>query len=218
MGKKVLYLDVDVHHGDGVAYGFYDRPDVMTVSIHQNPRTLFPGTGFEEEIGSDAGKGYCINIPVPIGTYDEAYLRVFEALVLPLAGAYDPDFIVFELGADGLAGDPLANLRLTNNVYADIVNHLLNLGKPILATGGGGYNVENTVRAWALAWSVFCGDDPGDGAMHSMGGVMLQSTEWLGGLRDRQITVTDTQRSSVMYSLNATMEKIKKMVFPIHNL
>jgi acetoin utilization protein AcuC len=217
-GRKVLYLDVDVHHGDGVAYGFYDRPDVMTISIHQNPRTLFPGTGFEEEIGTGAGKGYCVNIPVPVGTYDQAYMKAFEALVLPLAGAFNPDVIVFELGADGLAADPLANLRLTNNVYADIINHLLELGRPILATGGGGYNVENTVRAWALAWSVFCGDDKNDAAIHALGGVMLESTEWMGGLRDRQIPITDSQRSAVLHALDATIDKIKKQVFTIHGL
>jgi len=217
-GKRVLYLDVDVHHGDGVAYGFYDRSDVMTISMHQNPKTLYPGTGFEEEIGTGAGEGYCINIPVPVGTYDEAYMKAFEALVLPLAGAFNPDVMVFELGADGLAGDPLANLRLTNNVYAEIIDHLLKIGKPILATGGGGYNVDNTVRAWALAWSVFCGDDSGDVATHSLGGVMMQTTEWLGGLRDRQITITDTQRSSIMHALNTTTEKLKKLVFPIHKL
>jgi acetoin utilization protein AcuC len=217
-GKKVLYLDIDVHHGDGVAYGFYDRPDVMTISMHQNPKTLFPGTGFEEEIGTGPGKGYCVNIPVPVGTYDQAYMKAFESLVLPLAGAFNPDVIVFELGADGLAGDPLANLRLTNNVYADIIKHLMALNKPILATGGGGYNVENTVRAWALAWSIFCGEDEGNDFVHALGGVMLESTEWLGGLRDMRIPVTESQRNTVLPALDATIEKIKKLVFTIHGL
>ncbi|MHC4426361.1 MAG: acetoin utilization protein AcuC, partial [Planctomycetota bacterium] len=154
-GKRVLYLDVDVHHGDGVAYGFYDRWDVMTISFHQNPRTLFPGTGFENEIGEGEGKGYCVNVPLPIGTYDEIYIKAFEAVAPPLVAAYDPDVIVFELGADALSGDPLAHLCLTNNVYAEIITHLLGYDKPILATGGGGYNIDNTVRAWALAWSLF---------------------------------------------------------------
>ncbi|GAI90460.1 unnamed protein product, partial [marine sediment metagenome] len=158
-GKRVLYLDVDVHHGDGVAYAFFDRPDVMTISFHQNPRTLFPGTGFEGEIGTGEGKGYCVNIPLPVGTYDEAYMKAFKAIAPPLIEAFNPDVIAFELGADGLAGDPLANLYLTNNVYADIINHLINLDKPILATGGGGYDIDNTVRAWVLAWSLLVGGD-----------------------------------------------------------
>jgi acetoin utilization protein AcuC len=216
-GKRVLYLDVDVHHGDGVAYAFYGRRDVMTISLHQNPRTLFPGTGFEDEIGSGEGEGYCVNIPLPIGTYDEAYMEAFESLVLPLIGAFKPDVFVFELGADALAGDPLANLCLTNNVYAKIINHLLSFGKPILAAGGGGYNIDNTVRAWALAWSILCGADS-ENHEHALGGVMLGSTDWQGGLRDRTLAVSSQQREAVMPAIENTIKIIKAIVFPIHGL
>ncbi len=216
--KRVLYLDVDVHHGDGVADAFYDRSDVMTISLHQNPKTLFPGTGFEDEIGEGSGRGYCVNVPLPVGTYDEAYMKAFEIIVLPLIAAYEPDVFVFELGADALAGDPLAHLQLTNNTYVEIIDHLLRFNKPILATGGGGYNVENTVRAWSLAWSVFCGDDGGDDMHHGMGGVLLESTEWQGGLRDRTLAVTESQRETVTPAIEATIRKIKTNVFPIHDL
>jgi acetoin utilization protein AcuC len=173
--KKVLYLDVDVHHGDGVAYAFYDRDDVMAISLHQNPKTLFPGTGFEDEIGEGRGRGYSVNIPLPIGTYDDAYMLAIKTVVLPLISAFKPDVFVFELGADALAGDPLANLAITNNVYADVIKHLMSFEKPILMTGGGGYNIENTARAWALAWSVLSGADAGVDANMMMGGVMLQT-------------------------------------------
>ena len=217
-GKRVLYLDVDVHHGDGVAYGFYDRSDVMTMSFHQNPRTLFPGTGFEDEIGEDEGRGYCVNVPLPIGTYDQAYTKAFGAIAPPLISVYDPDVIVFELGADALAGDPLGHLRLTNNVYAWIINYLMSLNKPILATGGGGYNVDNTVRAWALAWSIFCDADSSEDMSHAMGGVMLESTEWQGGLRDRELAVSTDQRETVTPALASTIELIKTNLFPIHGV
>jgi acetoin utilization protein AcuC len=216
-GKSVLYLDVDVHHGDGVAYAFYDRRDVMTISLHQNPRTLFPGTGFEDEIGSGEGEGYCVNIPLPIGTFDEAYMKAFESLALPLIGAFKPDIFVFELGADALAGDPLANLSLTNNVYAEVIEHLLSFEKPILATGGGGYNIDNTVRAWALAWSILCGADSEEQG-HAFGGVMLDNTEWQGGLRDRTLPVTNQQKDSVLPALNETLERLKTNLFPLHGL
>lgn len=216
--KRVLSLDVDVHHGDGVAQAFYDRSDVLTISLHQNPKTLFPGTGFENEIGTGEGKGYCVNVPLPVGTYDQAYLKAFETIVLPLTAAYNPDVIVFELGVDALAGDPLANLRLTNNVYAEIVDHLMSFNKPILATGGGGYNIENTVRAWALAWSIFCGADRGEDMSHAMGGVFLETTEWQAGLRDRALAVTEQQRNAVQPAIEKVIQKIKKSVFPIHGL
>lgn len=217
-GKKVLYLDVDVHCGDGVAAFFYQRSDVMTISLHQNPRTLFPGTGFENEIGKGKGKGYCVNVPLPIGTYDEAYMLAIKEVVLPLIGAFKPDVFVFELGTDGLAGDPLANLRLTNNVYRDIIHHLLTFKKPILMTGGGGYNVANTVRAWALAWSALCGADSELDANMLMGGIMLQTTEWHGGLRDRELPVNAQQRDAVIPALTATLDTLKATLFPLHGI
>lgn len=217
-GKRVLYLDVDVHHGDGVAYAFYDRSDVMTISLHESPKTLFPGTGSEDEIGTGAGTGYCVNVPLPVGTYDEAYLKAFNAVVPPLANAYKADVLVFELGADALAGDPLAHLRLTNNVYVEIINHLLTYDKPILMTGGGGYNVDNTVRAWALAWTVLCGADSDRHASAAVGGVMLESTEWQGGLRDRALAVSQQQRRSVERAIDATIKAVQAKVFPIHRL
>jgi acetoin utilization protein AcuC len=191
---------VDVHHGDGVAYAFYDRSDVMTISLHQNPRTLFPGTGFEDEIGSGEGEGYCVNVPLPIGTYDQAYMKAFESLVPPLIGAFKPDVFVFELGADALAGDPLAHLCLTNNVYAEVIEHLISFGKPILSTGGGGYNINNTVRAWTLAWSIFAGGDEQK------------------KLRDKTAAVSESQREAVMPAIEATIEAVKARIFPFHGL
>lgn len=217
-GRRVLYLDVDVHHGDGVAYGFYDRRDVMTISFHESPRTLFPGTGFEDEIGEGQGKGYCVNVPLPVGTYDKVYLKAFEAIALPLIGAYNPDVIVFELGADALAGDPLAHLYLTNNVYVEIIKHLLSFSKPILATGGGGYNVSNTVRAWALAWTILAGADGVSDMNPAVGGVMLESTDWQGGLRDRTLVISESQRQTVVPAVEATIKAVKANIFPIHKI
>lgn len=216
-GKKVLYLDVDVHHGDGVAFAFKDRKDVMTISLHENPRVLFPGTGFEDEIGEGEGKGFCVNIPLPVGTYDLVYLNALEAVVLPLIHAFAPDVFVFELGADALAGDPLAHLQLTNNTYVEVIRHLLSFDRPILMTGGGGYHVENTVRAWALGWSVLCGMDDDDVNL-GLGGVMMETTEWHGGLRDRALVIPESQRESVSAAINKTIETVKSLVFPIHGL
>lgn len=217
-GMKVLYLDVDVHNGDGVAYAFRDRKDVMTISLHENPKILFPGTGFEHEIGEGEGKGYSVNLPLPVGTYDMVYLNVFESLVMPLIRAFNPDVFVFELGADALAGDPLAHLQLTNNAYVDVINHLLSFEKPILMTGGGGYHVGNTVRAWALGWSVLAGLDDGIDLSMGMGGVMMESTEWHGGLRDRELVIPEGQRVSVSSAINKSAEMVKSLIFPIHGL
>ncbi len=216
--RRVLYLDVDVHYGDGVAEAFYDRCDVMTISLHETPKVLFPGTGFEDQIGMGQGKGYCVNIPLPVGTYDQAYMKAFEEIALPLIGAFNGDVFVLQLGADALAGDPLAHLHLSNNVYADIISHVLSFNKPILATGGGGYNVDNTVRAWALDWATLCGVPTGQDANPTVAGVMLENTEWQGGLRDRFLAVSTQQQKTVMPAIEATIQTLKAKLFPIHGL
>ncbi len=217
-GKRVLYLDVDAHHGDGVQAAFYKRKDVMTISLHENGKTLFPWGGFEDEIGEDAGRGYNVNIPLPRETYDEAFLTAFDSVAMPLANAFAPDVLVLELGLDILAGDPLTHLRMTNNVVVEIVERVLKLNCPMLVAGGGGYHVENTVRGWALAWRTFCGgNDECDFAL-GMGGVMLASTEWAGGLRDRVLPVSAEQRRAVEPELRTTIETVINNVFPLHGL
>ncbi len=218
-GKRVLFLDVDAHHCDGVQDAFYERSDVMTVSMHESGKTLFPGTGFEDEIGHGPGRGYSVNFPLPVGTYDAAFLKVFERGVMPVIEAFGPDVIVLELGMDALAGDPLAHLHLSNNAYADVVERVRDLGKPILATGGGGYHVENTVRGWALCWSVLCGDqDDHDAMSFGMGGVMMETTEWSGGLRDRALLSDAGRRDEVDIEIDATLRRIYERLYPLHDI
>jgi acetoin utilization protein AcuC len=216
-GKRVVILDLDVHHGDGVADAFYARKDIMMISLHESGKTLFPGTGFENEIGSGEGKGYTVNIPLPEGTYDSAYLEVFNSIALPLIEKYDPDVIILELGMDGLISDPLGHLSLTNNIYADIIETILILQKPLLATGGGGYHVKNTARGWALAWSVLCGDSGHDLGL-GMGGVMLETTEWAGGLRDRTFPPDVDKQMAIHDEIQKILKKLKSILFPIHGL
>ncbi|MCF7955028.1 MAG: acetoin utilization protein AcuC [Phycisphaerae bacterium] len=214
-GMRVLFLDIDVHHTDGVQEAFYDRNDVMTISLHQDGHTIFPGTGFPQDIGIGQGKGYSVNAPLPMGTYDDAYMKVIRSVVMPLIHSFAPDVIAIEIGADGLAGDPLAGLSLSNNVYGDIIAQLQAFGKPILAVGGGGYNVENTVRAWALCWTALCGKDNPHESM-GLGGVMMESTEWHGGLRDREAFPDEATRQAVDPKIDRVIEEVKKNIFSIH--
>lgn len=219
-GKKVCFVDIDVHHCDGVQSAFYEWADVMTISLHQDGRTLFPGTGFTDEIGTGEGEGYCVNLPLPPGMYDELYLKAFRQVVLPLIHAYGPDVIVLEAGADTLQGDTLAGFSLTNNVHVEVINNLLMFGKPILATGGGGYNVENTVRAWSLVWTALCGEQADHDLTAGMGGVMLENTEWAGGagLRDRVLIPSDYQRKEVDPVVETVIRQVKGLIFPIHGI
>ncbi|MFO1501903.1 MAG: acetoin utilization protein AcuC [Verrucomicrobiota bacterium] len=217
-GKRVLYLDIDAHHGDGVQEAFYRRSDVLTISLHESGTTLFPWGGFENEIGEGDGRGFNVNVPLPAWTYDQAFLTAFEEIAVPLALAYQPDVVVLELGMDTLAGDPLTHLQMTNNAVVDVLGHVLGLGKPLLVLGGGGYHVENTVRAWCLAWRTCCGDNDDETSAFAIGGMMLGSSEWAGGLRDREAPVSPDQRQAVGGPLAAAIQRVKHGIFPHHGL
>lgn len=217
-GLRVAYLDVDAHHGDGVQECFYRRSDVLTISIHESGQTLFPWSGFEDEIGEGNGKGYNVNVCLPAGAYDEAFLLGLNRVAIPLIHAFEPDVIVVELGMDILAGDPLTHLRMTNNVVVELMQSLLEFDRPMLVLGGGGYHVENTVRAWALAWRTACDPDADEAATFGLGGVLMGSSEWVGGLRDRQLPVTDEERARVEPAVLASVERVTKLVFPLHGI
>lgn len=217
-GKRVAYLDIDAHHGDGVQAAFYNRKDVLTISMHESGKTLFPWGGFENEIGEGEGKGFNVNLSLPADAYDEAFLQAFDRVPMPLLGAYQPDVIVLELGMDTLAGDPLTHLHMTNNATAEVVKRLMRLHIPILVCGGGGYNVENTVRGWALAWRTFSGEGDHDDFSIGMGGCFLGSSEWAGGLRDRDLAVTAERRAAVEPELEASIAAVVEHIFPYHGL
>jgi acetoin utilization protein AcuC len=154
---RVAYVDIDVHHGDGVQELFYTDPTVLTISIHQSGQTLFPGTGFVKEIGLEEGKGYSVNVPVWPFTTDEAWLHAWRSAALPILKAFDPDAILLQMGADPHYLDPLAHVALTAQGWLEAVKDVNALGKPIVAVGGGGYNQTTVPRMWALAYAELFG-------------------------------------------------------------
>lgn len=160
---RVLYIDYDAHHGDGVQSIFYADPDVLTVSYHESGVYLFPATGFVEEIGEGDGTGFSVNVPLEAHTEDDSWLRAFEGLVPELAAAFRPDVIVLQNGCDGHALDPLAHLRATTGLFERLVRIVCEVadehcGGRIVATGGGGYAAHVVVpRAWTLVWATLSG-------------------------------------------------------------
>lgn len=217
-GKRVAYLDIDAHHGDGVQEAFYHRDDVLTISLHEDGQTLFPWSGFEEEIGQGAGRGYSANVCLPAGTYDEAFLTAFDRVVMPLLGAFRPDAIVLELGMDTTAGDPLTHLHMSNNVVVEVMNRVLPLHTPLLVSGGGGYHLEDTVRGWSLAWRTACGETDEDSLNIGLGSARLGNPGLAGGLRDRHLLITEGRRQTVMPRLEASIDAVIANVFPYHGL
>lgn len=153
--ERVAYVDVDVHHGDGVERIFYDDPRVLTISLHETGQMLFPGTGFPNDTGGTGAEGTAVNVALPPGTGDGGWLRAFHATVPPLLRAWDPDVLVTQHGCDSHMEDPLAHLMLTVDgqraAYLALhdLAHEVTDGKWVV-TGGGGYAIVDVVpRAWA---------------------------------------------------------------------
>ncbi len=153
-GRRVAYIDIDAHHADGVQEAFYASDRVMTISLHETGRMLFPGSGFENETGSGTGKGYSVNIPLPPEADDEIFVHAFRQTVPPLVEAFKPDIVVSQLGVDTFVNDPLAHLNLTTNGFCEMVQMIKSLAPKWIALGGGGYDIANVARAWTLAWAV----------------------------------------------------------------
>jgi acetoin utilization protein AcuC len=162
--QRIAYVDVDVHHGDGVQAAFYDDPRVLTISLHEHPATLFPGTGLASEIGTGEGRGYAVNVALPAGTGDAGWLRAFDAVVPPLLRAFGPEVLVSQHGCDSHRLDPLANLRLSVDgqrrvhlMVHDLAHEMA--GGRWLLTGGGGYELAQVVpRTWTHLLAVASGD------------------------------------------------------------
>jgi acetoin utilization protein AcuC len=161
---RVAYVDIDVHHGDGVQAIFYDDPRVLTISLHESGRTLFPGTGFADEIGGPNARGSALNVPFPPGVVDAKWHEAFDAEVPAALRRFAPEFLVSQHGCDTHALDPLANLLLTvdGQLAAHAKVHALAhelCGGRWLATGGGGYELVQVVpRSWAHLLAVTTGE------------------------------------------------------------
>jgi len=152
--KRVIYIDIDAHHGDGVQKAFYETDQVLTISLHESGYTLFPGTGHEYEMGKGKGEGHSINHPFPPYTDDELYLWAFEAIVPELILAFSPDVVMTQLGVDTFYNDPLTNFHLSIEGYEKVLRRIKGLAPKWVALGGGGYNISNVVRSWTLAWAI----------------------------------------------------------------
>jgi acetoin utilization protein AcuC len=152
--RRVAYVDVDVHHGDGVEQVFWDDPRVLTISLHETGQMLFPGTGFSTDVGGEGAEGSAVNLALPPGTGDAGWLRAFHAVVPPVVRAFAPDVLVTQHGCDSHMEDPLAHLMLSVDgqrasylALHDLAHEMC--GGRWVATGGGGYAlVEVVPRAW----------------------------------------------------------------------
>ena len=214
-GLRVVYLDVDVHHGDGVEAAFYDTDQVLSISLHQHGHTLFPGTGFPEEMGQGAGRGYSVNVPLAPETDDDLYLSVFTEVVPPLVQAYNPDVMVTQLGVDTMSTDPLASLSLSVDGFGRVVEEIKSWDFKWVALGGGGYNIMNVARAWTKAWAIMKGVQLPDNLPESF--IDLHQSE-LGEnptLSDPAHKTHPVIAGRAQALAKSVVERIKASIFPI---
>ncbi|KAF7592352.1 histone deacetylase [Aspergillus hancockii] len=158
--QRVLYIDIDVHHGDGVEEAFYTTDRVMTVSFHQYG-DFFPGTGDISDIGVQEGKNHSVNVPLRPGMDDFSYSQVFQRVIKGVMDWYRPDAVVLQCGGDSLSGDRLGSFNLSMRGHANCVNYVKSFNLPTMLLGGGGYTIRNVARTWTFETGVVVGEEIG---------------------------------------------------------
>ena len=221
--ERIGYVDVDTHHGDGVQAFFYDDPRVLTISLHESGRYLFPGTGFPDEIGTGDARGTSLNVPLPPATPGDAWLEAFEQVVPPALDAFRPDVLVTQLGCDTHVTDPLAHLALTTDDYAQIGRRLHELAHDSaqgrwVAMGGGGYQIATVVPR---AWTIYFAELTGQELPHEV------PWDWLGLAEERcgerppetflegSVRMTSERRAAVRGEIATAVEQLKVEAFDL---
>ena len=214
LGLRVAYVDIDAHHGDGVQNAFFDDNRVLTISIHESGRYLFPGTGFVDESGATPAVGYSVNLPLYPYTEDEIYLQAFQEVVPPLLAAFAPDILVTQLGIDSYHTDPLTHLQVTSRGFVEAVRFFSRLGLPWLALGGGGYDLGAVARCWSLAYGVMVDAEWPDAIPPELS-QMLGATQ----LRDTvKLEIPEDVRLEARRLADEGVAAIKKEVFPLFGI
>lgn len=152
--EYVLYIDFDIHHGNGVENAFAFTRKVFTLSIHKYEPGFYPGTGSLDDIGIGNGKYHSLNIPLKTGISDEPYISMFQSISEKVFAAFQPDCIVVQCGADCITGDKLGDFNLTPKALGLCIKHILSWKRPVMVLGGGGYNLVNTAKCWTYLTSV----------------------------------------------------------------
>eukprot|EP00484_Ammonia_sp_Unknown_P021381 CAMPEP_0197044322 /NCGR_PEP_ID=MMETSP1384-20130603/20396_1 /TAXON_ID=29189 /ORGANISM="Ammonia sp." /LENGTH=479 /DNA_ID=CAMNT_0042475757 /DNA_START=21 /DNA_END=1460 /DNA_ORIENTATION=- len=161
--ERVLYIDIDVHHGDGVEEAFYNTNRVLSLSLHKYGDGFFPGTGFYKDIGVSSGKYYSVNFPFNDGIDDDGYFRVYKSIIDTIFDRYRPSVVVLQCGADSLTQDRIGVFNISTKGHGRIVEYMKNKYNhnganhvPMLVVGGGGYNIKNVARLWCYETSILC--------------------------------------------------------------
>ena len=227
--ERIAYVDIDAHHGDGVQAVFWDDPRVLTISIHESGRTLFPGTGFPDEIGAAGAEGTAVNVALPAGTGDSGWLRAFHAVVPPLVRAFAPYVLFSQHGCDSHALDPLTNLLVSLDGQRTAHAALHGLAHEVcegrwVATGGGGYELVRVVpRSWTHLLAEAAGDaiDPEQDTPSEWRELVHERTETHAPLRmtdGRMPVFAPYDDAAKAEPVDAAIKATRDNVFPHHGL
>lgn len=225
---RVVYIDIDAHAGDGVNWIFYDDPNVLTISLHETGRYLFPGTCFEDDIGQGPGKGFAVNIPLLPYTYKDLYLHVFDEIIPPLVEAFNPDVIINQCGVDTHFTDPLPHLLLTVQTYHELAERIHKLchqyaNDKWVAFGGGGYSPTIVARSWTTIFAVMAELDIPDKVPNDWIALterLINQTP-LNTRFDQEDPFTQISSENLNILQNYTEKLIKTLkntLFPLHNI
>ena len=174
----MLYIDIDIHHGDGVELAFYHSNRVMTVSFHKYTGEFFPGTGKLDDNGANIGKHFCLNVPLQDGIDDEMYLTVFKTVIEDTVTSFRPTAIVLQCGADSLGCDRLGAFNLSIAAHGECVNFVRKFNVPLLVVGGGGYTIKNVSRCWTYETAVLVGAEIPDELPATVYDPFFRDSEW----------------------------------------
>ncbi len=217
-GMRVLYIDIDAHHGDGVQHAFYGDPNVLTISTHERGDYLFPGTGFVEETGSGAGAGYAVNLPLEPFTDTSVYQPAFEQIVPPLFSAFRPDAVVAQLGIDSHRTDPLTHLALDVQGFAQAVKRITELSPKLVCLGGGGYDLPNVARAWTAAWAVLNGVELPSALPASFAADVRRYEFATDSMWDPPDPLPEHRHVRAQDYAQRQVDAIRRTIFPLHKL
>ncbi len=197
-----MYIDIDIHHGDGVEHAFYHTNRVMTVSFHKYTGDFFPGTGKLDDNGTGLGKHFCLNVPLLDGIDDDMYLTLFKTVVDDAVTAFRPSAIVLQCGADSLGCDRLGAFNLSIAAHGECVNFVRKYNVPLLVVGGGGYTIKNVSRCWTYETSVLVGAEVPDELPVTIYDSFFRDSQWklhppLTGKVDNQNTAASLQRITI---------------------
>lgn len=222
--KRILYIDIDGHHGDGVQNIFYTDPQVLKISMHESGRYIFPGTGFIDEVGEYDGKGYSVNIPMPMYSTDEAYRRAFEEIVPVLFEWFKPEVVVAQFGVDTHYSDPLTSLNLTMEGYSYLVGRIKELtdqysGGRLLALGGGGYSMVVVPLAWTIVFQTMRGGTVPEYLPPCWSEMFINyvGQEPL-SLPDVPIKIGEETQKRISSELSETLQGLKKLLSEINGI